>query len=69
VRPPRVDDGVAPDAVPFVPDDGIAPLVGDWYMPAPRSSRLLTGWRRRMALSLVGTFLVIEAVGLCSTYG
>ena len=65
----RVDDGVAPDAVPFVPDDGIAPLVGDWYMPAPRTAHLLTGWRRRVALGLVATYFVIEAVGLCSTYG
>lgn len=68
MRRPTVDDGVAEDAVPFAPDDGGAPLVGDWYMPAPRAG-LLTGWRRRVALSLVGTFVVIEAVGLCSTYG
>ena len=65
----RVDDGVAPDAVPFVADDDLEPLVAAWYMPAPRAGRLLTGWRRRMALALVGTFLVIEAAGLCSTYG
>ena len=65
----HVDDGVAADAVPFVGDDEIEPHVGDWYMPAPRAGRLLTGWRRRVALSLVGAFLVIEAVGLCSTYG
>jgi hypothetical protein len=64
-----VDDGVAPDAVPFVADDDVEALVGDWYMPAPRTAGLLTGWRRRVALGLVAVFLVIEAAGLCSTYG
>ncbi len=50
---------------------GPAPLP-EWYMPAPRAHRLRG--RHRMALStvvggLVGAFVLIEAFGLCSTYG
>lgn len=59
------DVPVPDDAVPF--DAHTEPLVGDWYMPAPHG-RLLRGWKRRVALLLVATFLVIEAYGLCSTY-
>jgi hypothetical protein len=55
------------DAIPLV-DPSAPALVGAWYMPAPRS-RLLHGWRRRVALLIVATFLVIEVYGLCSTYG
>jgi hypothetical protein len=43
-------------------------LVGDWYMPAPMA-RHLDGWRRLCVFALVATFLLIEAAGLCSTYG
>jgi hypothetical protein len=59
-----------------VPDDATSiweqtpALVGDWYMPAPMAGgHLLHGWRRRVALLLIATFLLIEAYGLCSTYG
>ncbi|HXH57390.1 hypothetical protein [Iamia sp.] len=45
-------------------------LLPDWYMPtAGAGSRRLHGWRRRLAWSLVATFLSINAAGLCSTYG
>ena len=48
----------------------VDPLVADWYMPAPMAGgRRLHGWRRRVVLLLVATFLLIEAYGLCSTYG
>ena len=43
-------------------------LLPDWYMPmamAGRGSR----WRGAVILVIVGAFLVIEALGLCSTYG
>ncbi|HEU5301311.1 MAG TPA: hypothetical protein VFW06_03625 [Acidimicrobiia bacterium] len=61
------------DAVSFwdVVDDAEAPqLLPTWYMPAPmRGRRVLRGWRRRIILTLVITFVVINAYGLCSTYG
>lgn len=50
-------------------DDG-ADLLPSWYMPSPRAgARLLRGWRRRVAILVIVAFLLIEAYGLCSTYG
>ncbi|MBA3652566.1 MAG: hypothetical protein H0W70_00040 [Actinobacteria bacterium] len=69
---------LAATSEPPVPDDAVAlwelldaeaPLVSSWYMPAPAGHRRLTGWRRNLVLFLVGVFLLIEAVGLCSAYG
>ena len=47
------------------PTDGLLPA---WYMPAPmrRSPR---AWRTGVILVVVLAFVVIEAAGLCSTYG
>jgi len=65
------DTEVGDDAVPLVDSTG-TPL-GDlpgWYMPpAMARSRLLTGWRRRVVLWVVASFVLINAYGLCSTYG
>jgi len=36
---------------------------------APVRSRRLGGWYRVVVLAVIGAFLLIEAVGLCSTYG
>jgi hypothetical protein len=47
-------------------DDALLPA---WYMPSPRGARRLTGWRRRVAILLIVAFLLIDAYGLCSTYG
>lgn len=45
-------------------------LLPDWYMPGPGAgARRLDGWKRNLAWLLVGTFLAINAAGLCSTYG
>ena len=49
-------------------------LLPDWYMPSPMGGPgILTGWRRRVARFSVGfiivSFLVINAYGLCNTYG
>lgn len=45
-------------------------LLPDWYMPVPGAgSRRLVGWRRAVALSVIGTFVAINGYGLCSTYG
>jgi hypothetical protein len=39
-------------------------------MPAAMGSgRLLRGWRRRVVLLIVASFVLINAYGLCSTYG
>ncbi len=51
-------------------DIGGVPLLPEWYMPAPMPGRpVVRGWRRRVILMLVVTFVVINAYGLCSTYG
>ena len=49
---------------------GAGELLPGWYMPPPMgSSRLLDGWRRRIVLLIVASFVLINAYGLCSTYG
>jgi len=71
------DAGVSEDAVPLSELLGAAggggrtgELLPDWYMPAPMgTTRLLHGWRRRVVLLIVASFLLINAYGLCSTYG
>ncbi len=45
-------------------------LLPEWYMPGPTAgARRLTGWKRTLAWVLIGTFLAIDAAGLCFTYG
>jgi hypothetical protein len=69
------DAPLAADAVPLsmlaVADaEGDEQLLPDWYMPAPMpGARRLTGWRRRVAISVIVSFVLIDAAGLCSTYG
>lgn len=49
-------------------DDGS--LLPSWYMPAPMPGRRrLRGWRRRVAILVIVAFVLIDAYGLCSTYG
>ena len=57
------------DAVPLTSnaDQSAAGLPG-WYMP-PVTARRGKRWRTPVVLAIVVAFLVIEAVGLCSTYG
>jgi hypothetical protein len=63
------DEGISPDAVPI--GVYLATEVGplpDWYMPAVTARN--GGRRRRVViLALIGAFVLIEAFGLCSTYG
>ena len=64
------DDAVSIWDVVADPDADGPPLLPEWYMPAPLPGRrVLRGWRRRVILLLVVTFVVINAYGLCSTYG
>ena len=47
-----------------------AGLLPEWYMPAVAGGiRPLRGWRRRVVLLIIASFLLIDAYGLCSTYG
>ena len=44
-----------------------------WYMPAPMCVRRISGWRgaivRCSVVSVILSFVVINAYGLCNTYG
>jgi len=43
-------------------------LLPAWYMPTPMA-RVSSRWRLPVVLALVAAFLIIEAFGLCSTFG
>lgn len=61
------DDAVPLTEVTAAGSDGLLP---DWYMPSPTGGGpRLTGWRRRVVLLIIASFLLINAYGLCSTYG
>ena len=60
------DAAIDADAVPWAVGAG-GPLP-DWYMPAPTTVR--RGWQVKAVVYLVIlAFLVINAFGLCITYG
>jgi hypothetical protein len=40
----------------------------EWYMPSPMT-RIHAWWRLPVVMTIVGAFLIIEALGLCNTYG
>jgi hypothetical protein len=49
---------------------GTGDLLPGWYMPPTvGGSRVLQGWRRRIVLIVIASFVLINAYGLCSTYG
>ncbi len=68
------DAGVAADAVPI--DEVLTSeeprnaddLLPSWYMPAIAPGSL-HGWRRRVVLLIVISFVVTAAYGVCSAYG
>ena len=68
------DAGIAADAVPI--DEFLATedarhaddRLPSWYMP-PIARRSLDGWRRRVVLLIVISFVVTAAYGICSAYG
>jgi hypothetical protein len=45
------------------------PLLPGWYMPAPMPGRTSPPWQRWVIGLIVASFLLINAYGLCSTYG
>ena len=48
--------------------DGTASLLPAWYMPTPMA-RMSPRWRTPVVLAIVSAFVLIEAFGLCSTFG
>ena len=66
------DCEVENDAIPLweVAHDDTGELLPAWYMPSPMArTRLLYGWRRSLVLLLIASFILINAAGLCVTYG
>jgi hypothetical protein len=63
------DAPLADDAVPMEVYLGQAPgLLPEWYMPAPMLRRA-RAWRVPVVVTIVGAFVIIEALGLCSAFG
>ena len=65
------DQPLDPDAVPlndYLNEHEAVGLLPEWYM-APVTARHVSRVPQLIALVVIGTFLVIEAFGLCSTYG
>lgn len=62
---PVVDPRVAPWR-PAV--DAVSGLLPEWYMPAPAGTRRGTPTRVTIGV-LIASFVVINALGLCITYG
>jgi hypothetical protein len=61
---PLGEDAVA---LPLYPDEPFGALPA-WYMP-PAMARVAGGWRRVAIFAIIAGFLVIDAFGLCITYG
>lgn len=60
-----LDDDAVPLAVYLDQAPGLLP---SWYMPSPMIRRG-KGWRVPVVLVIVAAFVIIEAFGLCSTFG
>jgi hypothetical protein len=57
------------DAVPIdVHLARVGPALPLWYMP-PAMARGSRRWKAPVVLAIVGAFLLIDAMGLCNTYG
>jgi hypothetical protein len=61
-----------------LPDDAVplsvhlaqfAGALPQWYMPAAMTRSTAHRWRLPVVATIVGAFLLIEALGLCNTYG
>jgi hypothetical protein len=63
------DAPIAKDAVPMALYLGQLPIsLPGWYMPTVML-RGRRGWRMPVVLLIVASFVVIEALGLCNTFG
>jgi hypothetical protein len=60
---------LGPDAVPLVMHQSGGPeFLPAWYMP-PVMARGAARWRRSLVYLLIAAFLLVDAFGLCITYG
>jgi hypothetical protein len=60
---------LAADAVPYDQVVGAGPgLLPDWYL-GPATRVHASRWRRPVVIAIVAAFVLIDAAGLCSTYG
>jgi hypothetical protein len=63
------DAPIGEEAVPLAVYLDQAPgLLPSWYMPTPMV-RTGKAWRLPVVLVIVAAFVIIEALGLCSTFG
>lgn len=60
-----MDDDAVPLSVYLGQSAGLLP---QWYMPSPMV-RSGSRWRMPVVLVIVAAFVIIEAFGLCSTFG
>ena len=60
---------LGPDAVSVLAGPGSAELLPSWYMPAPASGVRAPRGARSVIAVIIAAFLVINALGLCITYG
>ena len=67
-RPPADDAVPLADYLDNRRASGAGGLLPAWYMPAPMS-RVSPRWRTAVVLAIVAAFVLIEAAGLCSTFG
>jgi hypothetical protein len=61
----RIDDDAVPVAEFLGQSAGLLPA---WYMPSPMV-RGAKPWRIPVVAAIVAAFVIIEAFGLCSTFG
>ncbi|MDQ6614152.1 MAG: hypothetical protein M3083_05260 [Actinomycetota bacterium] len=52
-------------------ESGDRAVLPEWYMPAPMAGARprRRSWHRWVAVLVIASFLVIDALGLCITYG
>jgi hypothetical protein len=63
------DPPLGPDAVPLLMSQSSGPeFLPAWYMP-PVMARGAARWRRSLVFLLIAAFLLVDAFGLCITYG
>ena len=63
------DQALSADAVPFAGSGDLVPeLLPSWYMPAP-VARARKRWHVGVVLLIIAAFALINALGLCITYG
>ncbi len=66
-REPALGDDAVPIRALGAPAGALLP---EWYMPPPAAStHAEPGWRRRVAIVVIAAVLLINAAGLCVTYG